>query len=106
MGIVPHFPLGNNVDLVIPVAYEWVELDDGFYTIDDSGYSVGLGIRALLTPSLELSVGAHHIDIGDGDDQSVSGSIRWHIVELFSLSLGVAASSDVSSVTLGGRFTF
>jgi hypothetical protein len=106
LGVVPHFPLGNNIDILIPVAYEWAELDDGFDTIDDSGYSIGLGIRALLTPAWELSVGVIHVDIGDEDDQSVAGSVRWHIVELFSLSFGAQASSDVTAVTLGGRFTF
>jgi hypothetical protein len=106
LGLVPHFPLGSKVDILIPVAYEWVELDDGFTTIDDSGYSIGIGIRALVSPSWELAVGITHVDIGDDDDQTVGGSVRWHIVKLFSLSLGARASGDVSAVTLGGRFTF
>ena len=106
LGIAPHFPLGNKVDVVIPIAYEYVELDDGFITIDDSGYSIGLGLRALLNPSWELSAGITHVDIGDSDEQTVGAAIRWHIVSLFSLSLGAQASSDVSAVTLGGRFSF
>jgi len=109
IGINPHFPLGDTVDIVIPVAYQWVELDaSGYESEDDSGYSIGLGLRALLTPAFELGVGVQHVDVGgeDGDTQTVGGSIRWHITELFSLAAGIEAGSDSREALLGARFTF
>jgi hypothetical protein len=106
LGINPHFEVANNVDIVIPVAFQWVELDDGFDKIDETGYSIGLGLRALVSPSWELGVGVTHVDIDDEDEQTVSGSVRWHIVELFSLAVGAGISSDAKSVGLNGRFTF
>ncbi len=106
LGINPHFPLATNVDIVIPVAFLWGEFDDGFFTDDDTGYSIGIGIRALVHPKWELSAGVQHVDIFDDDDQSVSGSVRWHIVSLFSLALGASVADDVNSATLSGRFTF
>ena len=107
LGAIVHFPLSSTIDLVIPVFYEWVELDDGFVTIDDSGYSIGGGIRALVTPAIELGIGISYVDIGsDSGDTSVGGSFRWHITDLVSLAIGAAASSDVTQGSLGIRFTF
>jgi hypothetical protein len=106
LGINPHFALSKKVDLVIPLAVEWVDVDYGPFSDDDVGYSIGLGIRALLSPSWELSVGVQHIDIFNDDDQSIAGSVRWHIGDLFSLSLGATASEDATAVAFGGRFTF
>lgn len=106
LGINPHFALSRNVHLVFPIAFEWAEADDGVFEDDDTGYSVGVGVRALLNRSWELSGGVQHVDIFGGDDQSVTGSVRWHIAELFSLSLGATASDDAHSFSFGGRFSF
>jgi hypothetical protein len=106
LGINPHFALSDSVHIVIPIAFEWAEVDDGFFTDDDTGYSIGVGVRALLNPSLELAGGVQHVDIFGSDDQSISGSIRWHISRLFSLSAGAAASDDVTAVNIGARFSF
>ena len=108
LGVVPHFPIAENVDIVVPVSYLWLEADAGsnFGSDDDSGYGIGLGIRALVNPSVELTVGLQHVDIGDDDEQSVSGSVRWHITSLVSLAIGGAVSSDSSAGLISGRLTF
>jgi len=106
LGINPHFALSDRIDLVIPVAIEFADIDAGIASDDDTGYSIGIGIRALLSPSWELGVGVQHVDIFDGDDQSIAGSVRWHLSSLFSLSLGATASDDASALVLNGRFSF
>jgi hypothetical protein len=106
LGVNPHLALSRNVHLVFPVALEWAEVDDGIFEDDDWGYSIGVGVRALLNRSWELAGGVQHVDIFGGDDQSIGGSVRWHIGELFSLSLGATASDDAHSFSFGGRFSF
>jgi hypothetical protein len=106
LGINPHFPLAKNVDIVIPLAFQYAEFDDGRFTDDDTGYSIGLGIRALVHPNWELSAGIQHVEIFDDSDQTFGGSVRWHIVSLFSLALGAQVADDVKGVTFNGRFTF
>ncbi|KPK55825.1 MAG: hypothetical protein AMS22_03140 [Thiotrichales bacterium SG8_50] len=106
IGINPHFALAKNVDIIFPIGALWAEFDDGFFIDDDTGYTIGVGIRALVHPRWELSAGVQHVEIFDDDDQSFGGSVRWHIVSLFSLALGVSFADDSESATLSARFTF
>jgi len=106
VGIIPHFALAENVDIVFPLGALRAEVDDGFFSDDDTGYTIGVGIRALVHPRWELSAGVSYVDIFDDDDQSFGGSVRWHIVSLFSLALGVSFADDVESAALSARFTF
>ena len=106
IGVMPHFPLTDKIDLVIPVAIEWAEYDAGAFDDDDTGYSIGVGIRALPTPKWEFGAGLQYVDIFSNDEVSVLGEARWHISSLFSLSLGGSIGDDTSGVRFGGRFTF
>lgn len=106
IGINPHIPLSKTVHIVIPVAliYADAEIDD--FSDDDTGWTAGIGLRALVNPSLEMGLGVQHVDIFDGDEQSLAGSIRWHITGLFSLAGGVNVSDDSTGGSLSFRFTF
>jgi len=106
IGVVPHFSIGNNVDLVFPISALRVDVEGFGEDEDDTGYSVGIGIRALLNPSWELEAGITHVDVFDDDDQTFSGLVRWHISGLYSMSLGLSSNDDVNAATLGARFTF
>lgn len=106
VGINPHFALSDKVDLVVPIALRWAEVDTGSFSDDDTGYSIGVGVRALLKPAWELGGGLQHVDIFDGDDQSLYGSVRWHLNELFSLALGAEVGDDASAVVFNARFSF
>lgn len=106
VGINPHIALGENLDLVFPVGLEYADVDAGIVSDDDVGYSIGVGVRALLSPSWELAGGVQHMEIFDGDQQTINGSVRWHINDLFSLALGASAGDDVTAFSLGGRFSF
>jgi len=106
VGITPHFSLAENLDLVVPVALEWADYDAGAASDDDTGYSIGVGVRWLINPAWELGAGVQHVDIFDTDDQSVAANVRWHINRLFSLSLGGEFGDDASAVLFGARFSF
>lgn len=106
LGVALHYPVTSGFELVVPIAYQWIELDDGYDTIDDSGYSIGAGFRWRINQPIELSAGVTYVDIGNADDTSVAGTVRWHINELFSLAAGLAASDDTTSAMINGRFSF
>ena len=106
IGINPHFAITENLDIVIPVALEWADFDAGPFSDDDTGYSIGVGVRWLINPAWEFGAGVRHVDIFDGDDQSVGANIRWHMNQLFSLGLGGEFSDDASAVLLDARFSF
>ena len=90
IGLIPHFPLGNKVDLIIPLNLIYSDYEERGYSENDTGFSLGLGIRALVIPSLELGAQLTHTDIYSNDSQTFAASARWHISGLFSLALGVS----------------
>lgn len=106
LGINPHFPITEQVHIVIPVALLWADYDGRGFSDDDTGYTVGLGVRALPSPAWEFSGGIQHVDIFDSSDQSFYANARWHLNDLFSLSAGGEFGDDVSAFVLGARFSF
>ena len=106
IGINPHFAIAENLDIVIPVALEWADFDAGPFSDDDTGYSIGVGVRWLINPAWEFGAGVRHVDIFDGDEQTVGANIRWHMSRLFSLGLGGDFGDDSSAVLLDARFSF
>ena len=105
-GVTPHFPLADNVDLVIPVAIEWADFDAGAFSDDDTGYSLGVGIRWLINPAWEFGAGFTHVEIFDADDQVFDANIRWHLSQLLSLGLGAEFGDDTSAAVFDVRFSF
>jgi hypothetical protein len=106
LGINPHFAIAENLDLVIPVAIEWVDFDAGPFSDDDTGFSIGVGVRWLINPAWEFGAGFQHVEIFDGDEQTVGANIRWHLSRLFSLGLGGNFGDDTTAVLFDARFSF
>jgi len=106
IGLIPHFPLGNKVDLIIPLnlIYSDLEANNG-YSDNDTGFSLGLGIRALINPSLELGAQLTHTDIYSNDSQTFAASARWHISGLFSLALGVSNTDSTGASATASNFS-
>jgi len=106
IGITPHLSVGNNIDLVIPIAIEKVELRAGsLINEDETGYSIGIGVRALVSEQIELSAGILHVDVEE-DDQGVGGSVRFHATQNVSAAIGAQYFGDSQSISLSGRFAF
>lgn len=111
IGLIPHFPIGKNVDILIPLNLIYSDFDgNNGFSDNDTGFTVGLGIRALVNPSLELGAQLTHVDIYSNDSQSLTASARWHISGLFSLALGFSNADNNSSKTtatnISMRFSF
>ena len=106
VGINPHFAITENLDIVIPVAIEWADFDGGGFSDDDTGYSIGVGVRWLINPAWEFGAGLRHVEIFDGDEQTVGANIRWHLNHLFSLGLGGDFGDDTTAVLFDARFSF
>jgi len=105
VGIAAHFSVNNKTDIVIPVSFGKVELDDGFENISETGYTIGVGFRSLIAPKFEISAGVNRADYGEATT-SVSAGARFHITSLISLALGIASSDEVDTATFDIRFSF
>lgn len=103
-----HAPLSEKTDWYATLAYISVEASlSGFGSADDSGVGVSLGVRSMVSPSLELYANASYADLGDGVDGSGFGAGLWYTVS-GNIALGIGASfgDDVTTYGAGIRLYF
>ncbi len=83
---------------------------DGLGSGDDTGYSVGAGLRALLAPQFELNGGASYTDIADNGELGFNLGAVFSFTPQFALVGGVAVGDDFGDdfrlFNIGGRFMF
>lgn len=103
-GVGFHTPLSERVDLVASAAYLNVDLS----VIDDSGYEVGVGLRGMATPAIELLGGVSYADAGDiiDGETSFSAGFLYHFSDAFAVGVGGTFGDDMSSYALTGRLSF
>lgn len=103
-----HAALSEKTDWYATLAYVSAEVSaSGFGSADDSGVGVSLGVRSMVSPSLELYASASYADLGDGVDGTGFGAGLWYTVS-GNIALGIGASfgDDVSSYGAGIRLYF
>ncbi|MCR9259396.1 MAG: porin family protein [Pseudomonadaceae bacterium] len=99
--------LSDSVDLVGSINYVDAEIDTRFGSADDSGFGLGVGLRARVAPNVELEGGINYVDLDEsGDDTSLALGGRYYLTEAFALGAGVSFGDDVTSWNLGARFEF
>lgn len=107
VGLGGHMPLADNLDLVGTLSYVDAELETGFGDIDDDGYGATVGLRAALTPEIELEGGISYVDLDDaGDDTTFNLGARYYFTPEFAVGAGVSTGDDVTSWNVGVRFEF
>lgn len=104
-GLIAHFPLSKKMDLIVPMAIAYARARAGSNIQSDTGYSIAIGVRALVTEYIELAGALQHVDIDD-EEQSVTGSVRFHVNDIISVSLSGTAGEDADSLGVGARFSF
>lgn len=103
-----HAPLSDRVDFVSSLSYVSAEIDvPGFGSVDDDGFGVGVGLRGMASPQLELNGGVSYVDLDDsGDDTTFNAGFRYHFTEAFSAGLGGSWGDDASAYGVSGRISF
>jgi predicted porin len=71
----------------------------------ENGYSIGVGVRHLVNPSIELLADVTYVDIED-DDTVLSVGGLWHITDVVAVGLGYSLASDFDGYTGTFRFKF
>jgi Outer membrane protein beta-barrel domain len=108
LGMGFNSSLSPVVDVVARLSYQYVEVDaPGFGSVDDNGLGIGVGLRFLATPKLELDAGIDYVDLNDsGDDTSFGAGGLYSFTNSFALGLSGNWGDDASSYTVSGRFYF
>lgn len=102
-------PLSPTVDFTGNANLVFAEVD-GFGSTDDTGYSVGAGLRAMLAPQFELNGGASYTDIFDDGEFGFNLGAVFSFTPQLALVGGVAVGDDFGDdgrlFNIGGRFMF
>jgi opacity protein-like surface antigen len=72
----------------------------------DTGYSLGAGVRHLLTDQIEINGGVNYTDIFDDDGTSLNAGILFHFTPSLAIGGGYTHTSDSSGWQVGLRFNF
>ena len=102
-----HSPISETTDWFVSVAYVGAEVSaPGFGSVDDTGFGVGLGMRSMINPKLELAGSINYADFGDGDDTTLGLAAWYTITGNFAVGLGADFGDDISGYGIGIRLYF
>lgn len=109
-GVGLNVPLSNTVDFIFDVAYLWTELEFGNNSVDDDGYGLRAGVRAMLTPKFELNGGGTYADYSDSDNDEDNTALYvggvYNFTDMFAMTGGVSVGDNVTSYGVGVRLYF
>lgn len=105
-----HAAVSDGSDFVAQLAYLHGDADShvpgAAFSLSDSGYDAGIGIRSLVTPALELNVGwdYSHSDSGGSSTLSSVGGI--YSFDAFGVRIAFLSDSEDTTTELGIRIPF
>ena len=78
-----------------------------FGSEDESGYSIGVGVRSNVSELIELYAELAYSDLGDGaDGTELGGGIFFNLTDMFAVGLGASTDDDVTSYGVNARLYF
>ena len=115
IGVRAHAPVTDNVSAYTTIGHLTAEVEaecaDGrdervSVSTDGNGCSLGAGMRALVLPRLELSLGVSLVSYEDESDTSVGGGFQYSLTDKVALGVIVSVADDVMGAAVGTRFYF
>ena len=107
MGIGAHTPLSRQTDLYGTVSYLDAEVSQRILgTTDDSGYALAVGIRHLLTDTLEISGAINYVVIFNDDSTGLNLEARYYFGDVISTALAYATTDNADGLSLSIRINF
>jgi len=106
-GITAHTAVAPGTDVFgsFSMLNSDVEASNGFTTIsdDDTGNIISIGLRHMLSETVELVIGASRTDIFDATSNIFGLGARFYANDTFSLGVGYSAGDDTDSILLNAR---
>ena len=100
-------PLNATVDANLEVGFIAADVDAGsFGSDDDTGYSVGAGLRAMVAKQLELNGGVSYAKVFDEGETSFDVGGVFSFTPQFAAIAGASFADDANTYSFGGRFMF
>lgn len=79
---------------------------DGFGSDDDNGYAIDLGVRGMVSDTVEMFGAMNYVDIFDGNDTGLTAGVRFITSDNFGIVLSYQTADDTDGFSVGGRFEF
>ncbi len=107
-GVGYHVPVGTNTDFVASIAYVRAEADaSGFGSVDDSGIGASIGLRSMVTDTVEVFGNINYVDLDDsGDETSFTGGAWFNVTDTFALGVSAGFGDDTTTYGAGARLYF
>ena len=115
IGVGAHTALTENVSTYARLGYLYAEAEveletwygtDVSLSADGDGYSLGAGIRAAVSPQLELTGGVSLVSFEGESDAVVGGGLLYSLTDNVALSASLSVSDDIFGAGVGMRFYF
>lgn len=102
-----HSAISDKTDWFVSGSYVDAKVSaPGQGSFSDDGFGVGLGLRSMVSPSLEVSGSVNYVDFGDGGDTAIGLGLWYTVTGNLALGLGASFGDDISSYGLGLRLYF
>lgn len=100
--------LGQKTDLVATLGYVSAEVEIPYWgSLDDDGYTVGLGLRSMITDRFELEGKANYVNLSDsGSDTAFTVQLGYDLSESWQMGGGLTTSDGDTAYHFGVRFYF
>jgi opacity protein-like surface antigen len=106
-GLGLNYAVSPTIDLVGRVSYVYTKVELNNFDEDDSGIGLSGGVRAMVTPQLELNGGVSYVDFGnDNNDTALDLGAVYSFTEMFAVTANASFSDDVTAVGVGLRLYF
>lgn len=102
-----HFGIAQNADFFAELLYVQLDASASGFSADDSGLGANVGLRSMISETLELFGHISHVDLDDAGNSTTVGAGLWYTVS-GNLAVGLSASfdDDVKTYGIGLRLYF
>ena len=73
---------------------------------DENGYGLSVGVRSMLTDSIEIDGRLSYIDIADDSETAITLGARYYVNTNFSLGTRYTTREDLDYISLTARYSF
>ena len=103
LGITLHAPIAVGTEVVGNLSALKAEIEGANFDDNDTGFIVGIGLRHLVTNSVELDAGISYTDVYDDNFTTFGFGARFYANEKISFGIGYATEDDVDTILLNAR---
>lgn len=109
-GVGYRTAISASTDFYGLVTYENLEAEASYRgnsaSEDENGYGLSVGVRSMVSDSIELDGRLGYIDIADESETSISVGARFHMNESFSFGANYTSLDDLDLISATVRYSF